>query len=303
MFRLNLHTRWPLTALAWLWLLSCNSSGFSGQNASNKNQQEKSKDNKTCDSAPKGKSGSKAKRKLALQDSGAACAISANGEQAYPGVYAVVLTNPAPCDFRLPHVTITSFAILGFGGDKVTLPIGSYWTDTSFFDGEKAHEFATGAEPANVPRIDNGFLLVQPDGKTYLLADAGMAHRSNPMFKPTSEIANQLSQTLGFGPTELLQPDPGSEADNYATATVFKKGSVIAVYDDTPDMAGGIEVAALVEDFTEVDDSTGSTPGDGPGADNKGGGHDTIDDLPGSKDADANNKASKDKAPKGENCD
>ena len=61
-----------------------------------------------------------------------------------------------------------------------------------------------------------------------------------------------ISHTLGFGDTTLLQPSPGSAADNYATATEFLAGSVIAQYDDTPDMAGSIDVHALVSNVKPV---------------------------------------------------
>ena len=57
---------------------------------------------------------------------------------------------------------------------------------------------------------------------------------------------------MGFGATELLQPSPGSASDNYASGTIFKKGSVIAIYDDTPDMAGSIDVKGLTQFIQSV---------------------------------------------------
>ena len=96
--------------------------------------------------------------------------------------------------------------------------------------------------------IDNGFILIQPDGKSYLLVDAGVAQPANRNYKTAAAIASLQSKTLEYGETTtLLQPIAGSASDNFATSTVFKKGSVIAIYDDTPDMGGSIDVTALVE--------------------------------------------------------
>ena len=103
--------------------------------------------------------------------------------------------------------------------------------------------------------IDNGFLLIQPDHKSYLLADGGNAappaYRTNA-YHSTATVAKDISQTMGFGDTELLQPSPGSAADNYASGTLFKKGSVVAMYDDMPDMGGGIDVKALTQSIQIV---------------------------------------------------
>lgn len=89
---------------------------------------------------------------------------------------------------------------------------------------------------------------MQPDGISYLLVDAGLARSG----KAAQVIASEISQSLGFGPTTLKQPSPGSAADKHATATLFKKGSVIALYDDTPDMSGSIDVNALVDTATSL---------------------------------------------------
>jgi hypothetical protein len=225
---------------------------------------------------------------LALQDPVGACKIISNGQDPSLGVYAVVLTQPAPCDFKLPRVTVSGGLLGGLlGGGSIQVPVGSYWSGGFGADGV-AHSFSLVGEPSGAPRIDNGFLLVQPDNKTYLLVDAGSARPDSRQYQSASDIANQLSQSLGWGSTTLLQPDPGSEADDYATATVFKKGSVIAIYDDTPDMAGHIEVEALLTDVKpepskDDDDSTGKKKDKD---DDPRGGAETIDqpdgDDPGS---------------------
>ena len=96
--------------------------------------------------------------------------------------------------------------------------------------------------------IDNGFILIQPDGKSYLLVEAGVAQPALRIYSTAAAIASMQSKTLGYGETTtLLQPIAGSASDNFATSTLFKKGSVIAIYDDTPDMGGNIDVTALVQ--------------------------------------------------------
>lgn len=162
------------------------------------------------------------------------CKIEPSGEQPKPGVYAVILTKPAPCDFKLPTVRV-------FDIDEsfVDFPIGTYWRSRSGPEtlGDTAHNFPVVTVPRTV-YLDNGFFLVQPNHETYLLVDAGRARKSSPAYKSTQTIAEEVSQSLGFGYTRLLQPKPDS--------TVFQKGSVVALYDDTPDMGGWIDVKALV---------------------------------------------------------
>lgn len=171
--------------------------------------------------------------KLDRQTSVTGCKIEPNGNAPKSGVYSVVLTKPADCNF-----TLTSLKV-GRANTLQDVPIGSYWKWSASH--QKAHAFALNSN-FTTP-IDNGFILVQPDGKSYLLADAGSARSGG---KDTATIANDLSRTLGFGDTQLLQPNPGNSADNFKGATVFMKGSVIAIYDDTPDMGGVLDVNSLV---------------------------------------------------------
>ncbi|MEY4631128.1 MAG: hypothetical protein RIQ81_1248, partial [Pseudomonadota bacterium] len=137
------------------------------------------------------------------------CKIESNGNQPQNQMYATVLTKPAKCDFRLPTVTIVS-RLLGAAGASVKVPVGTFWLACPFSCPAtlgKAHPFSVSNDPSQAKIIiDNGFMLVQPDGKTYLLADAGMALPSDANYKPAQTIANDLSRQLGFGPTELLQP-------------------------------------------------------------------------------------------------
>jgi hypothetical protein len=178
------------------------------------------------------------------------CKLESNGKQPAGGVYSVVLTKPAPCDFKLPTVTISN-PLLAIGG-PLEVAIGSYWEHKDSRDALPdgvlgiAHSFPLIPTPAGAPVIDNGFILVQPDNKSYLLVDGGAALPDSREFRSAATIANLISQTLGFGKTTLLQPQAGSASDNYASATVFKAGSVVAMYDDTPDMSGLINVEALI---------------------------------------------------------
>lgn len=71
-----------------------------------------------------------------------------------------------------------------------------------------------------------------------------------------AEIANEISLTMNFGPTSLRAQSSGPPRDNFASATVFKKGSVIAIYDDTPDMAVSIDVMAVVNNMVATTDMT-----------------------------------------------
>jgi hypothetical protein len=178
------------------------------------------------------------------------CAIEASGNQPRVGLHAVILTKPAPCDFKMPTVTVGRTPT-----ETGVVPIGTYWEyawpGAPTTGWKRAHTFAVTAKAPKTTNginigLDNGYLLVQPDGVTYLLVDAGVANPANPAYKDAATIANDLSRSLNFGNTTLKQPVAGSAADNYATATVFKKGSVIAIYDDTPDMAGVIDVKALI---------------------------------------------------------
>ena len=137
------------------------------------------------------------------------CKILPSGKQASHGVYAVILTQPAPCDFKMPTVKI------GWSLHNITVPTGTYWRE-----GEVAHTFPLGPMPRGpnwtMGNIDNGFIMIQPDGKSYLLADAGRAFPTRADYRSAETIANDVSQTLGFGATKLLQPDPNG--------TIFKKG-------------------------------------------------------------------------------
>jgi len=194
---------------------------------------------------------------LGTTTTSSSCSITANGQQPSMGSYAVVVTTPAACDFRMPQVTVSASSRGGFPGGgggfpggpggntntgPITVPIGTYWVT----DGTSAaHSFPTGPTPANAPFLDDGFILLQPDGNSYLLVDAGNGHPERPGFQNTQTVASQISSTLGFGPTRLQQPNPGTAANNFTDGTLFKAGSVIAVYDDTPDMNGTIDATAL----------------------------------------------------------
>lgn len=103
--------------------------------------------------------------------------------------------------------------------------------------------------------IDSGFLLAQPDGKVYLLADAGVAYFAST-HKATEKIAEDLiadlkerSKGISQSPFKVQSfRDAGKGVLLKPSAdTTFAKGSVIAIYDDTPDMAGNIDVDALVK--------------------------------------------------------
>ena len=180
---------------------------------------------------------------------GTPCVLEPSGQQPASSVYSVVLTKPAPCDFKLPTVKVGQTpALLG------KVEIGKYWQCN--WAGKNypnsAHSFPLSATPLTAAgaqvMLDNGFILIQPDGKSYLLVDAGVAQPARGNYTTAAAIASMQSKTLGYGETTtLLQPIAGSASDNFATSTVFKKGSVIAIYDDTPDMGGSIDVTALVE--------------------------------------------------------
>ena len=156
------------------------------------------------------------------------CLPSSNHKNPTNGLYAVVLSNPATCDFMLPTVRIKSL----FG--SMDIPIGTYWAQSA----DPAHDFPASPgflDPSGLtyPAVDNGFILIQPDGKTYLLVDQGAAlPKSDPRFRTLARIANDVSASLGFGSTVVLRPTP---------STTFLKGSVIALYDESPDMSGEID--------------------------------------------------------------
>ena len=178
------------------------------------------------------------------------CEIEPNGAQPKGGVYFVVLTKPAPCDFRMPKVQIKGQKFMGSFGNPVDVLIGTYYRNLQ--QTANAHPFSVvGDAPKDstgqIVALDNGFLLVQPDNKSYLLVDGGQARPDDSAYHSTAKVATDLSQTMGFGVTVLLQPSPGSASDNYASGTLFKKGSVIALYDDTPDMGGSIDVKAMTQ--------------------------------------------------------
>lgn len=200
---------------------------------------------------------------VALADSAVSCTIEPTGAVAVSGVYSVIVTKPAPCKFKLPVVKVPVSGQRFFDPRdpfKFTMmdfPIGSYFGEEK---NDSAHNFRVQKYVAPWPRLDNGFLLIQPDHKSYLLIDAGYAQPKAGDYKSAAEVANMISQTLGFGDTELLQPNPGSKEDNYASATEFAAGSVIALYDDTPDMGGKIEVTALLSSVKSVAKTTTPPP-------------------------------------------
>lgn len=199
--------------------------------------------------------------------------------------YYTRLTHPAPCEFSMPKIE-AGYAI-GQTGD---IPIGTYWR-YQYIEGylhcgwcrgsskwDVAHPFPVidgyngPAEVAKIPKVknrlgqptnvwvtmDNGFLLVEPSGKVFLLADAGIGQKGYSEHISTEAVARRLVDNLRdvdsrrrgwrrrdmsdyaqFDSTtfvELLKPSPDQ---------TFAKGSVIALYDDTPDMSGTIDVDAL----------------------------------------------------------
>jgi len=218
-----------------------------------------------------------------------ACKIKGSGLQPAANQYFTLLTLPASCDFKLPTITA------GYNSSHVgEVAIGTYWRYFYFpeygtngrcngrctsVDGawDVAHSFpyldpiknpgdlgkipkTNGSQPGYVT-MDNGFLLAQPDGQVYLLADAGIACRGNTAtFHSTEIVAKDMLMTLKSKYPDiykvdfkgLRQPVSGSVSDNYLTSTVFQTGSVIAVYDDTPDMSGTVDVATLTTKFLNV---------------------------------------------------
>jgi hypothetical protein len=144
-----------------------------------------------------------------------ASSFSANDPR-FGTVYALPLISPAGCDFQLPELSLNK------GRDPYPLkfPIGFGYNNL---------EFAA-----------ISVIVVQPDGKSYMLAALEIGGSGNGPGgngnggKSVSQIANELSLSLGYGPTQLVQPDPGSSSDQFATSTLFKKGSVIAYATATP---------------------------------------------------------------------
>jgi len=203
-----------------------------------------------------------------MQDNSANCKIQKNGQQPHTGVNTVVLTKEAPCEFQLPSVQITGFN----STTRYNVPIGTYWrydynsaynlkamdcngishnfplsTNLSWTQDKSSTRTIFTTTPQEAKKItlgiDDGFLLAQPDGKVYLLVDAGVTCNVFGS-KKTTKIAENLITTLksqsktfeNAGIATLLQPD---------VTTTFTEGSVIAIYDDTPDMGGNIDVEAL----------------------------------------------------------
>jgi len=224
----------------------------------------------------------KALESSVVTDNSSNCKITKNGQRPSSGKYYVVLTNEAPCDFQAPFVEIKH----AYNSTKYKVPIGSYWQwDYNSYYGlclglycnNKAHSFEVTKKlnwrenkdktrtlfvdeglkkPVSVPlAIDSGFLLAQPDGKVYLLADAGVAYFAMT-HKKTEKIAEELIADLKQKSKSKIQSpikiQSFADADKGvllkpSADTTFMKGSVIAIYDDTPDMAGNIDVEALVK--------------------------------------------------------
>jgi len=217
-----------------------------------------------------------------VKDSSSNCKITKNGQQPSSNKYYVVLTNEAPCDFQAPFVEVKH----AYDSTKYQVPIGSYWQwdynsvfglCLGYHCNNKAHSFEITKKlnwknnkdntrtlfvdeglKKDIPvplAIDSGFLLAQPDGKVYLLADAGVAYFAST-HKATEKIAEDLIADLKQKSKDTIQSpfkvqsfrDAGKGVLLKPSAdTTFTKGSVIAIYDDTPDMAGNIDVDALVK--------------------------------------------------------
>ena len=107
---------------------------------------------------------------------------------------------------------------------------------------------------SEVVTIDNGYILVEPTGKTYLLVDAGVAQKKRSGSKKAEDIAKDIlaNKFPGVAFQGLLQPTAGDAGDNYAAGTIFAKGSIIALYDDTSDMSGKVDVTALTSGLQTV---------------------------------------------------
>lgn len=188
------------------------------------------------------------------------------------------LTHPAPCDFNLPKI-VAGWHKTAMG----EIPIGTYWrylyfpsyannTGKCFHAGGKfcrspngewdvAHDFPyldgflSKDDLKKIPRVtgrpdetvtfDSGFLLAEPSGKVYLLADAGVSMR-NLSWLPTKTIAKDLLAELKVTNSSQYKTD-FVDLFRPTAETTFEKGSVIAIYDDTPDMGGSIDVTALTK--------------------------------------------------------
>lgn len=188
------------------------------------------------------------------------------------------LTHPAPCDFNLPQI------VAGWHKSAMgEVPIGTYWrylyfpsyannTGLCFHAGgafckspngewDVAHDFPyldgflrkddlkkiprVAGRPNETVSFDSGFLLAEPSGKVYLLADAGVSMH-NLAWLPTKTIAKDLLQELKVTNSSLYKTN-FVDLFRPTAETTFGKGSVIAIYDDTPDMGGTIDVTALTK--------------------------------------------------------
>ena len=197
------------------------------------------------------------------------CKIVSNNAKLSGNITPVTL--PAPCDFSMPTI------VAGYHPSALgEIPIGTYWRykylSNYLGDGsyngkggkwDVAHDFpnvldgySSAKDLAKIPRVlnrpdelvtmDNGFLLAEPSGNVYLLADAGLAIKWHSSSLSTKKLAKDFLNMMKkeyaiFAASEfkdILQPTGD---------TSFGKGSVIAVYDDTADMAGAIDVVALTK--------------------------------------------------------
>lgn len=109
----------------------------------------------------------------------------------------------------------------------------------------------TASNPNQHISLDNGFLLAEPSGDVYLVADAGIAQKGRADYKSADKMAEIFINSLKAKcATSLYAPFCGTSFKGLRRPSpdkVFAKYSVLAIYDDTNDMFGTLNIDELTK--------------------------------------------------------
>lgn len=155
----------------------------------------------------------------------------------------------------------------------LTVYLGKYWKQNFWVGGNYVNatydSFVT-EDMKKTPQftgswgIDNGLVLLSPendDGKNvqvqvYLISASNIAQPYASTFAGWKKVFQQIANAMAkdTGKTYTINETVKSADTN----TVYKPGSVIAIYDDTPDMGGYFDVNGILAQTREVAHPSGT---------------------------------------------
>jgi hypothetical protein len=197
-------------------------------------------------------------------------ALTRNCNVAKMGVNWIQLTHGSPFPFTIgAKINIRTFEVWNEnGGTNIkdqTVPTGGVWKRADDYKKHNAFDpILNDLVDPNHPLagtksgIDNGLFILQPNGDYYILAASnwhilwGSGKKKGNSVTYLDEIADIAITTLTARAVTKAnfkgKPVPAG-SDN---PTLFPQGSVIIIYDDTPDLAGDINIEGIIQNTQPI---------------------------------------------------